>query len=170
MIPWSRTNPGLDRRRAHRRHRARRRREFCCPRHRHHGSGEGVPAMDVLGPHPRHLIFDIEKFCSAMARDLNLALAGRWRTLRTGAGRGGSGRAPGWCRCAVASLLRRGCGGAVCRKFSFCTPSPVHLSRTSSSLVASRRVSVSRMTQWLLLLTTSLLSTPLLLNSATCSP
>jgi hypothetical protein len=56
------------------------------------------------------------------------------------------------------------------RKFSFCTPSPVHLSRTRSSLVASRRVSVSRMTPWLLLLTTSLLSTPLLLNSATCSP
>jgi hypothetical protein len=56
------------------------------------------------------------------------------------------------------------------RKFSFCTPSPVHLSRTSSSLVASRRVSVSRMTQWLLLSTTWPLSTPLLLNSATCSP
>jgi hypothetical protein len=32
------------------------------------------------------------------------------------------------------------------RKFSFCNPSPVHLSRTSSSLVASRRVSTSRMT------------------------
>jgi hypothetical protein len=49
------------------------------------------------------------------------------------------------------------------RKFSFCTPSPVHLSRTSSSLVASRRVSVSSMTPWLLLLTTSTLSTTLLL-------
>jgi hypothetical protein len=34
-------------------------------------------------------------------------------------------------------------------KFSLCTPSPGHASRTSSSLVASRRVSVSRMTQWL---------------------
>jgi hypothetical protein len=39
------------------------------------------------------------------------------------------------------------------RKFSFCTPSQVHLSRTSSSLVASRRPSISRMTPWLLLLT-----------------
>jgi hypothetical protein len=56
------------------------------------------------------------------------------------------------------------------RKFSLCTSSPGHPSRTSSSLVASRRVSVSRMTQWLLLLTTSPLSTPLSLNSATCSP
>jgi hypothetical protein len=56
------------------------------------------------------------------------------------------------------------------RNFSLCTPSLEHPSRTSSSLVASRRVSVSRMTQWLLLLTTSPLSTPLPLNSATCSP
>jgi hypothetical protein len=46
--------------------------------------------------------------------DLTLALAGRWRPLWARAGRGGSGRALGLCGCAVASLLRRGCGGAVC--------------------------------------------------------
>jgi hypothetical protein len=61
-------------------------------------------------------------------------------------------------------------GTSAWREFSLCTPSQVHLSRTSSSLVASRRVSVSRMTPWLLLLTTSPLPTPLLLNAATCSP
>jgi hypothetical protein len=41
-------------------------------------------------------------------------MAGLWQQLRAGAGRGGSGRAPGWCGCDVLSLLRRGCGGAVC--------------------------------------------------------
>jgi hypothetical protein len=40
--------------------------------------------------------------------DLTLALAGRWRPLRAWAGRGGSGRAPGWCGWEVASLLLRG--------------------------------------------------------------
>jgi hypothetical protein len=45
--------------------------------------------------------------------DLTLTLAG-WRPLRAGAGRGGSGRAPGWCGCAVASLLLHGFGGPVC--------------------------------------------------------
>jgi hypothetical protein len=39
------------------------------------------------------------------------ALAGWWRRLWAGSGCGGSGRAPGWCGWAVASLLRRCCGG-----------------------------------------------------------
>jgi hypothetical protein len=43
-----------------------------------------------------------------------VALAGWWRRLWAGSGCGGSGRAPGWCGWAVASLLRRFCGGAVC--------------------------------------------------------
>jgi hypothetical protein len=46
--------------------------------------------------------------------NLTLALAGWWRRLWAGSGCGGSGRAPGWCGWAVASLLRRFCGGAVC--------------------------------------------------------
>jgi hypothetical protein len=45
--------------------------------------------------------------------DLTLALAGRWRPLRAGTGRGGSGRAPGWCGWAVSSLLLRSCGGDI---------------------------------------------------------
>jgi hypothetical protein len=43
-----------------------------------------------------------------------LALAGWWRRLWARSGCGGSGWAPGWCGWAVASLLRRCCGGAVC--------------------------------------------------------
>ncbi len=46
--------------------------------------------------------------------NLTSALAGWWRRLWAGSGCGGSGRAPGWCGWAVASLLRRCCGGAVC--------------------------------------------------------
>ncbi len=46
--------------------------------------------------------------------NLTLALAGWWRLLWAGSGCGGSGRAPGWCGWAAASLLRRCCGGAVC--------------------------------------------------------
>ena len=46
--------------------------------------------------------------------NLTLALAGWWRRLWAGSGCGGSGRAPGWCGWAVASLLRRCCGGAIC--------------------------------------------------------
>ena len=43
--------------------------------------------------------------------NLTSALAGRWRRLWARSGCGGSGRAPGWCGWAVASLLRRCCGG-----------------------------------------------------------
>jgi hypothetical protein len=46
--------------------------------------------------------------------NLTLTWAGWWRRLWAGSGCGGSGRAPGWCGWAVASLLRRCCGGAVC--------------------------------------------------------
>jgi hypothetical protein len=46
--------------------------------------------------------------------NLTWALAGWWRRLWAGSGCGGSGRAPGWCGWAVASLLRRCCGEAVC--------------------------------------------------------
>jgi hypothetical protein len=46
--------------------------------------------------------------------NLTSALAGWWQRLWAGSGCGGSGRAPGWCGWAVASLLRRCCGGAVC--------------------------------------------------------
>ena len=56
MIPSSRTNPGLDRRQANRRHGARRRREFRCPRHRHQRQRRGRPShvmssasQDVIG-------------------------------------------------------------------------------------------------------------------------
>jgi len=46
--------------------------------------------------------------------NLTSALAGRWRRLWARSGCGGSGRAPGWCGWAVASLLRRCCGGTIC--------------------------------------------------------
>jgi len=45
--------------------------------------------------------------------NLTSALAGWWLWLWAGSGCGGSGRAPGWCGWAVASLLQRCCGGAV---------------------------------------------------------
>jgi hypothetical protein len=43
--------------------------------------------------------------------NLTLALAGWWQLLWARSGCGGSGWAPGWCGWAVASLLRRFCGG-----------------------------------------------------------
>ncbi len=46
--------------------------------------------------------------------NLTLALAVWWQRLWSGSGCGGSRRAPGWCGWAVASLLWRCCGGAVC--------------------------------------------------------
>jgi hypothetical protein len=58
-------------------------------------------------------VFYLEK---TLFRNGNLtsALAAWWWRLWAGSGCGGSGRAPGWCGWAVASLLRRCCGGAVC--------------------------------------------------------
>ena len=49
----------------------------------------------------------------------------RWRPLRAGAGRGGSGRAPGWCGWAVTSSLWRCCGGAVCWRPAISLPQSV---------------------------------------------
>jgi hypothetical protein len=46
--------------------------------------------------------------------NLTLALAGWWLLLWARSGCGGSGWAPGWCGWAVASLLKRCCGGTVC--------------------------------------------------------
>ena len=50
--------------------------------------------------------------------DLTLALTGQCLQLLAGDGRGGSGRAPGWC----VSLLQRCCGGAVCWQPAICLP------------------------------------------------
>jgi hypothetical protein len=58
----------------------------------------------------RDLATDLQQilFCNG---NLTSALAWWWRRLWAGSECGGSGRAPGWCGWAVASLLRRCCAG-----------------------------------------------------------
>jgi hypothetical protein len=58
-------------------------------------------------------------FCNG---NLTLALTGWWRRLWARSGCGLSGWAPGWCGWAMASLLRRCCGGAVCWRQAISLP------------------------------------------------
>ncbi len=54
--------------------------------------------------------------------NLTLTLSGWWWLLWAGSGCGGSGRAPGWCGWAVASLLWCCCAGAVCWRQAISLP------------------------------------------------
>jgi hypothetical protein len=61
-----------------------------------------------------------------------LSLTGLWWPMRAGAGRVGSGLAPGWCGCSVLSLLWCGCGGAVCWRPAICLPTQFVVNRGTS--------------------------------------